>query len=332
MLKLALIGLGRWGKHIQRTLKGINGVEVVAYDRNPPQPSFDPTSPQGYAGRGRGDIAGALIATPGSTHAEIALPFIRQGLPVFIEKPMATSLKHAQRLAVAAKKSGSQLFTGHIHLYNPAYLKLKALLPRIGTVQAIHFEGLAPGPVREDMSVLWDWGPHGVSLMLDLLGKLPKEVQGWGPAYAPASAQGFGGRSKASAGETRTFGHTAMAKLLFAREVTTTMHVSWVSPEKRVKLTVIGAKGALILDDTQPSHEASAGKLVAGKLVFYAGEKVSYPRYSAALPLTEELKAFIRMIKTGEEPKTGAQSGLDVVRVLEAIDRSIQLDGKKVAC
>lgn len=125
-------------------------------------------------------VDAVVVATPGSTHAAVALPFIRQGVPTFIEKPMATSLSDASRLCRAVDKSGTTVFVGHIHLYNEAFLKMKELAKEAGKIRTVHFEGMNDGPIRDDMSVLWDWGPHGVSMILDLLGKKPTHVQGWG--------------------------------------------------------------------------------------------------------------------------------------------------------
>lgn len=296
MLKLALIGIGRWGKNILRTLESMRGVDVVAYDLT--------TSPQPSPHLRRGGVDGVIIATPGSTHAEIAFPYIKQGLPVYIEKPMTISLPDAQRLQKAAKKSGSEIFVGHVHMYNPAYLKLKELLPKIGKIQLISFEGMASGPVRDDMSVLWDWGPHGVSLALDLLGKRPTNVQAWGHKILKSKSK---------------LHDVVQARMIFPGKVEATLSLSWISAEKRVKLTVIGAKGSLILDDTAEQ-----------KVTLSVDDKVTHPSYSADFPLTRELTAFVKMVKTGERPKTSAQNGVDVVRVLAAAEKSLGLDGKKV--
>jgi predicted dehydrogenase len=298
MVKLGLIGVGRWGKNILRTLEGMKGVEVAAItDKKQRVPE---------------DVSGVLVATPGSTHARIALPYVKMGLPVFIEKPMATSVREAVQLEKTAQKSGSQIFVGHVHLYNPAYLKLKQLLPKIGAIKLIHFEGMAPGPVRDDMSVLWDWGPHGVSMMLDVLSASPQRAQAWGQKILKPKGK---------------IHDAVQARLLFAGGVQTLLSLSWVNPEKRVKLTVIGSGGALVFDDAQPSlanRRASAGKLATGKMKLYQGTKISYPSYGAQLPLTQELAAFVRTVKTGTQPATNVTQGAQVVRVLAAVEEALQ--------
>ena len=160
MIRLALIGLGRWGTNIKNTLEAIGGVEVVTFEKD-----ASPLTPVVAKKKG---IQAVIVATPGSTHAEVALPFVKEGLPVFIEKPMTTSLKDALKLQEAAQQSGSNVFVGHLHMYNPAYLAAKELVPHVGDTRYAMFEGMNWGPFREDMSAWWDWAPHDISLALDL--------------------------------------------------------------------------------------------------------------------------------------------------------------------
>lgn len=249
-------------------------------------------------------VDGVLIATPAATHARIALPYARAGVPTFIEKPMAASLKEAEVLAAAATSSGALVQVGHVHLHNPAYLKLKELRSRVGEVRWLSFEGMNRGPVRDDVSVLWDWGPHGVSMALDLLGQLPEAVQAWG--------------TRVLRPRTRLY-DTVHLRLLFARNVEMVCALSWMAPEKRVRFTVAGTDGTLVFDDTADR-----------KVALHAAGRVHYPRYSRQPPLTRELLAFIRAIKTKRQTSGGAGEGLAVVRVLAAAERSLVLDGRRV--
>jgi len=266
-------------------------------------------------------VDGLVIATPGSTHAKIALPYVEAGVPTFIEKPMTVSLADAKQLVREAKKSGALIQVGHIHLYNPAYLKLKELLPKIGKLRLINFEGTAPGPVRDDMSVLWDWGPHGVGLAIDLLDRKPTGVQAWGQKILKP-------RSK--------FHDAVQARLLFSGGVEATLSLSWLWPEKRGKLTVIGFEGSLVFDDTADNpvfaqgsggQGKSAGR---GKVALHSDNQVTHPRYSKQAPLTLELEEFIRVIRTGKQPWANVSNGFDAVSVLAAAEKSLNFDGKKI--
>lgn len=301
-MKLALIGVGRWGRNIQKTLEGL-GVEVITHDTNPSRPplvgggvkSFPPDK-----GELKG-VSGVLIATPGSTHAEVALPFIKKGLPVFIEKPMTTNLKDALKLQKEAKKSKSLIFVGHLHLYNPAFLKAKELIRKAGRIRYVSFEGMNWGPFREDMSAWWDWAPHDIAMALDLFEK-PKSIQAWGE-YDWAVAR-----------------LTHPTPPLSGRgPITTLLHVTTLSSEKRKRMTVAGTKYSVVFDDTAER-----------KIEVHKKGQVSYPEYEKTPPLSAELKAFIQMIKTKKQPKTDIQNGLGVVKILDAGERSMKSGGKKI--
>jgi len=336
MLNLALIGLGRWGTNIKNTLENIPGVKLqYICDFSPPQ----------MRGRSRGgeiiqdykkllehdDLDAVLIATPGSTHAEIALPFIKKGLPVFIEKPLTTNLADAKKLATAAKKSGSLIFVGHIHLYNPAYLKAKQLAAQAGPIRALYFEGMNNGPYRDDMSALWDWAPHDVAMATDLLAAAPTHVQAWG--------------SKTLRPHTNLH-DSAQIKLVFSPphtrgrsrggdNISALINVSWLFPEKRKKLTIIGSKDSIIYDDTLDKKITlfkNMGPTVQSKTIIKQNPKISYPAYAKTSPLETELKAFVKSVKTKQAPLTDINHALAVIKIIAAAEKSIALDGRLVRC
>lgn len=290
MLKLALIGAGRWGKNIARTLQEMPGIELVVAADAVATKEIKPA-----------DIDGVLIATPGSTHVAVALPFVQAGLPVFIEKPLAVSLAQACQLKQVIKE-GNLVQVGHIHLYNPAYLAAKKAANKIGKISLVYFEGMAPGPVRDDMSVWWDWGPHGVSMILDLLGEWPCCVQAWGISIHP---------SKTSLCDV------VEVHITFSSGTEALCSTSWLSPEKRTRLTIVGEMGSVVFDDR-----------VEKKVIYYKSGAVFYPRYSKNPVLRAELKQFIQMVKTRQPVLTDFDNGLAVVGVLDAADRSRRADGK----
>lgn len=207
-MRLALLGHGRWGKNILKTLQTFPDVEVIVLKRG------DEVTE---------DIKGAIIATPISTHVGLAYPFVQRGIPVFIEKPLTNSLIEASLIEAMARSSNSLVQVGHIHLHSSAF---KAI-PDVGEIQHLFFQGLNPGPVREDVSVLWDWLAHPLSMALTLLKQRPISVQAW-------DLNGIG-------------------VVLYKFHTTSLIcHVSWLNPEKITKLTIIGSKGTHIYDDSTP--------------------------------------------------------------------------------
>jgi UDP-N-acetylglucosamine 3-dehydrogenase len=139
-LRLGLVGHGRWGRNIERTLLTFPDVSVavIAKGENP-----------------RTGLDGVLIATQSAMHAEIALPYIEAGIATFIEKPMTTALADAERIRNAAARSGAIVFVGHILLYHPAFLAALDLLPSLGAIRYLLCEGMNGSP-RADLSMLWD--------------------------------------------------------------------------------------------------------------------------------------------------------------------------------
>jgi predicted dehydrogenase len=212
-LRFGLVGRGRWGRNIERTLLTFADVSVtvIARGQEPPR-----------------DLDGVLIATPSATHAEVALPFIASGLPTFIEKPMAASLADVERIREAADRSGAAVFVGHIHLFNPAFLALLDALPALGAIYYVQCETMNDKP-RTDSSVLWDWLPHHLSMAQAIFGRNPVSVAAW-PLSGQVNPQ------------------AATSNCLFDR-VPLLSIVSWLSPIVRFQLIVFAEKGTIVFDD-----------------------------------------------------------------------------------
>ena len=324
MARLALIGFGRWGKNIAKTLSHLTGAEL-AYVCDPhltedglrlsvpntPLPKII-SLPELYQ---KQDVDGVLVATSGSTHFDIALPFIEKGLPAFIEKPLTTSLPQAQALESAAQKAQSPVFVGHIHLYNPAYRKVKELLPTLGEIRLLWFESMNNGPYRSDMSSLWDWAPHDVIMALDLLGQEPTTIKAWQYNWLRP--------------ETNLVDMT-VASLEFTAPTKALLQMGWLAPAKRKKLTVIGSQHTLVFDDTAtkkitlyenlgPAVEAGSGNIAS---VLPQTPLISYPEIPAGEPLAEEMKAFMVMVDTRATPPTPISQGVQVVKIITAIEQA----------
>ena len=309
MTSLALIGAGRWGTNILRTLEGIGGAAVTVTREGD---SLDPHAPHL-----RG-IRGVLIATPASTHATIARPFIERGIPTFVEKPLTTSLRDARALERAARRSGAQVFVGHVHLYNPAFVTAKKHALRAGRIRLLVAEGMNNGPYRDDISALWDWAPHHLAMALDLIGHPPVAVQAWGVATLRA----------------RTPLHDfATLRLRFPRGEAFVGITSWLSPEKRMRLTIVGTKDTVVFDDTAAQKVTvyrGLGPTVRRSRVTRQEPTVSHPPYSDAPPLRRELEAFLGCIRTGRKPLSSLSQGVATVRILDAAERSIARGGRWV--
>ncbi len=305
-LRIALIGRGRWGKNIEKTLRALPQC-TLAYVEERDYRALIP----------KNDVDVVIVATPGSTHARVALPFIKKGLPVFIEKPLTTNLRDAWKLTKAAEKSRSLIFVGHLHYYNPAYVKTKKLTQKIGKIRFMVAEGSNNGPYRNDMSSLWDWAPHDIYMMTDLLREKPKSIQAWGTSSL---------RPKTALYDI------GYIKLNFKNGVAGFIFNSWLFPEKRKKLTIVGEKSSIVFDDTAPQKVTlyeNMGPKVTKNSVTQKEPKMSYPKYDTASPLTVELQAFLNTVRNGIKPKTDIQEGLAVIQILDAVEKSIK-SGKQI--
>ncbi len=284
-LRIGLVGRGRWSKNLARTIGEFPEVELVAV-RSGEMPA--------------GPLDGVVVANRSASHADTALPFIEAGIPTFIEKPMTTSVADAERIGRAASLSGAVVFVGHIQLFNPAFERLIELLPSIGSVRYVLYEG-ANDQAREGASVLWDWLPHGLTMAQAIFSVGPSSVRGWA----------LGGAAPVQ---------SALAKVQFGEGIFAAF-VSWQSPRPRKLLTVVGAQGTFVFDDTADRKLALHRK----------GGEVEYPEYSPAAPLHQEMKAFLASVGGQACAAVGVEPATTVIRTIEAAERSLQSGGQEVA-
>jgi predicted dehydrogenase len=211
--RLGLIGHGKWGRNIERTLRAFDGVSFAVIGRHEPL---------------RRDLDGVLIATPSATHVEFALPYVESGIATFIEKPMVTSVADARRIAEAAERSHTPVFVGHVQRYNPAFRALLEALPGLGDIRYILCES-ANGNPRSDCSVLWDWLPHDLSMAQAIFGAGPTSVEAWA-------------LSRTSRCEA------AVLRFRYG-DISWVSTVSWQSSIRRQCLTIAAERATVIFDD-----------------------------------------------------------------------------------
>jgi predicted dehydrogenase len=284
VLSLGLVGRGPWASNIERTLRSFPDVSVMRIGRHESPPA---------------ELAGVLIATQSTTHAEVALRYIQAGVKTFIEKPMTTTVADAERVRIAAERSGISVFVGHIYLHHPAFLAALDLLPRVGTIRYLLCRGMNDHP-RADSSVLWDWLPHDLSIASAIFGCQPANAQAWS----------LSGGAKPEA---------AVAKFQYG-DVPMISTISWLSPVERRTMSIVGDKLTLIFDDKAERRLAVHDKKGG----------ISYPTYSDELPLTREMDAFLNAVRSGKFDPAQVEVGVAVVRAIAAAEESIRFHGRPV--
>ena len=308
--RTALIGCGRWGRNIARVLNSLGALEVIV---DPEAALLAPyaaelgvrVSPDLDAAIADG-IQAVAIAAPAVDHARLAIRALRAGKPVFVEKPLALELADAQAVAATAVDQNLPLMVGHLLQYHPAFVTLKRLIAEgaIGDVRHITSNRLNPGAIRTEENALWSMAPHDFSMILGLIGEEPSDVSALPVRVVnPAIPDQY------------------FVQLGFPNGITAQVNVSWLSPYKEHKLTVLGTKGALVFHDTAPDR---ARKLViyrnyidmsaeAPRFVKSDGEPVEWP---ADEPLEAEMRTFLKLAQGDSDTPTGPAEAIAVLRLL----------------
>jgi UDP-2-acetamido-3-amino-2,3-dideoxy-glucuronate N-acetyltransferase len=314
MKKICVIGGGRWGQnHIKTLYKSGNLAGIVESNETRLQELL-----QIYPVKGFIDIYdaatrkfdGYVIATPASTHFNIANVLLHLKLNVLIEKPMTLNSEQASELVAISRKTGAKLMVGHVLLFHPAIKKIKSLVDegKIGKLHYLYSTRLNLGTVRTEENVFWSFAPHDISVLDYLVGHPVKSIEAKGSKFLQKDVYDF-----------------TMAQLSYPDNVQGHIFVSWLHPYKEQKLVLIGSEGMISFDDSTPEKEIY---YYNKRINFVEGlpEKEEHPTevilYDKTMPLSEELNYFITHLDTGIEIADG-QSGYEVVKVLESVQQLI---------
>ena len=333
MMRIGVIGLGYWGPNLLRNFSSLPECQVtLACDRNAKRLA---DVCRGFPGLRAtenaddvfdADVDAVVIATPAKSHYVLAMRAIKRGLHTFVEKPLATSSDECRELIDAAERQGVVLFVGHVFLYSAPVAKLKSLVDNgdLGDIYYISSQRLNLGPVRRDVSALWDLAPHDVSIILELMGAMPEAVSCSGLARLSDSVH-----------------DVCDITLHFRERKMGLVHVSWLDPNKSRVMTVVGSKRMAVYDDIHPLEKIkiydrgidvprytdSFGEF---QLSYRYGDTYS-PRLVETEPLKAECRAFVESIANGQAPRTDGRNGLEVVQVIEAAASSLHDSSGKVA-
>ncbi len=257
-----------------------------------------------------------VIATPAATHYDLARQALETGRDVFVEKPLALTYAQGARLVQIASEQRRILMVGHVLEYHPAVVRLIQMVRSgdLGDIYYIYSNRLSLGKVRREENILWSFAPHDIAVLLRLLDTMPIQVSAVGGNYIQPN-----------------IADVTVTNLLFDNGVRAHIHVSWLHPFKEQRLVVIGSQKMASFDD------------VAKELVLYdqrvevregvpapvrgVGERVAF---DPTEPLRLECEAFLRAIMTREPPLTDGESGLRVLKVLQAAQRSLVTNGEPV--
>lgn len=326
MLKAGVIGCGYWGPNLIRNFQQLAGSEVkrvadLDSDRLEHMKRLYPsvkTTTDYHDIITDPEIDIVAVATPVKTHYRFASEALSAGKHVFVEKPIAASVSESQELIALAEKNQQKLMVGHTFLYTVAVRKMKEVIDsgELGKIYYISTQRLNLGLFQNDINVIWDLAPHDISIILYLLGKEPLSVSAHGTSHINPLIE-----------------DVAVVTLRFPENLMAIIHVSWLDPDKIRRITVVGSKKMMVYDDVQPTEKIKIYDKGIEKPKHYdtfAEFHYSYkygdiiiPNISGAEPLRTELNHFIDCIVNDKEPLSNGKNGLDVVKILEATQKSL---------
>ncbi len=325
MIKVGLTGMGYWGPNLARVINQHPGSEFSAACDLRPE-NLERITGQYPAVKGysnfdeflASDVEAVMIATPISTHYELAKRALLAGKHVFVEKPLAHSSALARDLTSIAAKQKKILFAGFTFIYSPPVIKVKELIDS-GELGDLHYLSLSRvnlGLYQKDVDVVWDLAVHDISILLYWLGEMPFRGSSFGRACVQEAKR-----------------DVAFLWLEFPSGVVASNEVSWLSPQKMRRTCIVGSKRMVVYDDTEPVEKLKIyDRGVDFKLPSTFGEfQLSYrmgdmyaPHLENEEPLLKEMTHFLSSIETGTQPLTSGEFGTKVVEVLELLDRTAQ--------
>lgn len=270
------------------------------------------------------DLDAVIISTPVSTHYRLAKEALLKNKHVFVEKPLSDSSAEGEELVSIAEKQGKVLMVGHTFLYSPPVTKVKELIKdnTVGNIYYIDSSRVNLGLFQPDVSVIWDLGPHDVSIILHWLDAEPIAVNAIGSSYVQ-----------------RNIDEVSFIALKFGNGIIAHINISWLAPCKLRRTTIVGSKNMVVYDDTESVEKVKIYDQGVVKnpedfgefqLTYRSGDIVS-PHINNTEPLKLECLDFLAAIQTGKKPESDGKFGLKVVKVLEAAQESLKNKGAAIS-
>ena len=327
-VRVGAIGCGYWGPNVIRNLEAVPGFSLV-WVCDADAERLAPVAARYPRARATARIDDLLedpqldavyLATPVSSHYALTRRALEAGKHVLVEKPLATTLSEAEHLADLAAANHLTLMVGHTFVFSPPVRKVKELIEGglLGPIYYIETTRVNLGLFQKDVSVLWDLGPHDVSILTYWLGEVPTTVSARGRSYLGEALE-----------------DVAFLTLEFPSGILAQLQISWLAPSKLRRTSIVGRQKMIVYDDLEPvekvkiydrgvDHQpASFGEF---QLTYRSGDILS-PRLDTTEPLYIECAHFLECIRTGREPDTSPRTGVDVVRVMQAAERSLRCGG-----
>jgi predicted dehydrogenase len=331
MVKIGVIGFGYWGPKHARNFHELPGAQLqmvadINQERLCQVQAMYPwvTCTRDCRELLESDVEAVVVATPVSTHYQIAKEALLRGKHVLVEKPMTANVREARELVETAEAQHRILMVGHTYQYSPAVAFLREYIQsgELGEIYYVDANRLNLGLFQPDVSALWDLAPHDLSILLWLLGENPLTVSARGAARI-----------------TPPYHDVVYVEMMFPGNILAHIHVSWLDPCKVRRVTVVGSKKMVVFDDMAESEKVRIYDKAAvctaeenhsnGWPVRYHNGNVIIPSIPNTEPLKLECQHFLDCIASGQRPDSDGRMGLRVVTILEAAARSLNNGGDR---
>jgi predicted dehydrogenase len=339
MIGIGVVGYGYWGPNLVRNFWSVPGAKLVTVcDMRPERLSSVTSQYPAVEVTGSFDdvlndprIDVVAIATPVSSHYDLALRALKAGKNVFIEKPMTATAEQAQRLLDEADRRGLVIGVDHTFVYTGAVRKIKELVSteELGDIYYYDSVRVNLGLFQHDVNVIWDLAVHDLSILDYVIPQQPVAVSATGVGHVPGEPENI-----------------AYMTLFFENNMIAHLHVNWLAPVKVRRTLIGGSRKMIVYDDIEPSEKvkvydkgitvngknggAAGGDKIYQMLVGYRTGDMWAPQLDMVEALSLELRQFVKCVEEKKTPLTDGQAGLRVVRILEAATQSLAERGRVV--
>jgi predicted dehydrogenase len=335
LIRVALVGVGYWGPKIAASMAKLENCQLVAVVDSSEKAlrnlenlySFGETRTfTSLEKLLNSDVVvdAVIIATPPATHEILTELCLHAGKHVLVEKPIFMNESKALELIGLAKRKSLLLMPGHTFLYNDAILWAKSYMDSggLGKVLTAYSQRLNLGQLRADTNVLWSLAPHDISIFNFLLNSKPISISASGTSVVQSGILDF-----------------AHISLEYPMDLLINVHVSWLDPGKVRRVTLVGEKGMLVIDDSLPQKIAIHEKYIdrvqdkelgKDKIFLRDSKKTIEPMLEYREPLMMEIEDFARCIEEGTIPRATSMDGFAIARIINSSEESIAQDSDKI--
>jgi len=333
MVGIGVIGYGYWGPNLVRNFAQVTGARVVAVcDQRAERralveqvyPSVNTYADVSEMLRNP-KVDAVAVATPVSSHFELALMALQAGKHVLVEKPFTATVAQAERLVEEAERRQLTLMVDHTFIYTSAVRKIKELVDNgtLGTLYYYDSVRVNLGLFQNDVNVLWDLAVHDLSIMDYLVQSSPTVVAATGMAHVPGKPENM-----------------AYLTCYFPDNLIAHFHVNWMAPVKIRQTLIGGSEKMIVYDDIEMSEKvkvydkgiivSESEDAVYQRHVGYRTGDMWAPRLDNVEALRIEAEHFVDCVRTGRRPLSDGYAGLRVIRILEAATQSMVNRGQPV--